>query len=457
MNDDEIRVLAPTGALGAGFDLDGFRRGVAAKPHVIACDAGSTDSGPHALGAGVPKLSVPAVRRDLWHLLDARAELGVPLIVGSCGTSGRDEGVDLLLGLVRTYAAERGQRLVVGLAYSSQDPSDLVRRLDDGQLRALPHAPDLTREILADSTVVAMMGVEPIESLLADGADVVLAGRASDTALFAAVPHRAGWDPGLVWHAAKTIECGAACAIPPSANSLLATIRRDHFDVTTLAENTRLTPVSVAAHTLYENADPFVVLEPSGALDTSAATYEAVDERTVRVRGSRFRPADGYTVKLEGARRVGFQTVVIGGVRDRVVIDRLPTLLPLAQEYFAAKIRDVFDGTVDPDTVDISYRLYGRGALLGDHEPMTMSPDEIGVLITVTAPDQQTAHDIATFVAHASSHLPIEEYEGLVTTIAYPFSPPEIDRGAVYEFTLNHVVTDVDPLDLFRLRLEEVS
>lgn len=42
----ELRILAPTGALGAGFDADAFRRGVEARPHVIACDAGSTDSGP---------------------------------------------------------------------------------------------------------------------------------------------------------------------------------------------------------------------------------------------------------------------------------------------------------------------------------------------------------------------------------------------------------------------------
>ena len=59
----EIRILAPTGALGAGFEPESLARGVAAKPHVIACDAGSTDSGPAALGSGIPKLSREAVTR----------------------------------------------------------------------------------------------------------------------------------------------------------------------------------------------------------------------------------------------------------------------------------------------------------------------------------------------------------------------------------------------------------
>jgi hypothetical protein len=70
---DEIRLLAPTGALGAGFSREALRAAVAGRPHAIACDAGSTDSGPAALGSGIPKLSDAAVGRDLAALLDAIA------------------------------------------------------------------------------------------------------------------------------------------------------------------------------------------------------------------------------------------------------------------------------------------------------------------------------------------------------------------------------------------------
>lgn len=452
----DMRILAPTGALGAGFDTDAFDRGVAARPHVIACDAGSTDSGPAALGSGTPKLSAQAVTRDLRLLLRARDTLQAPLIIGSCGTSGRDMGVDWVAGMARTIAAKEGLHFKLGLIYSDQSAERLEALYDAGRLRALPHAPAIDRDLFARSHTVAMMGVEPIQEALAAGCDVILTGRASDTALFAALPHMQGADPGLTWHMAKTVECGAACAIPPSANGLLVTLRDDHFDVTTLADDSRLTPRSVAAHTLYENADPFHIAEPSGTLDTTHATYEAVDERTVRVCGARYTEADDYTNKLEGAELVGYQSVIVGGVRDKVVIERLPELLPMAKKYFAAKILDVFDGRVDPDTIDINYRLYGAGAVLAGTEPSPLQPQELGVLITVTAPDQDTAHAISTFVAHASSHLPIPEYDGLVSTLAYPYSPPEMDRGPLYRFTLNHVATGVTPTELFRTSTEEV-
>ncbi|MFF8029867.1 acyclic terpene utilization AtuA family protein [Streptomyces sp. NPDC007896] len=452
----DLRILAPTGALGAGFDADALDRGIAARPHVIACDAGSTDSGPAALGSGTPKLSDQAVTRDLRLLLKARNTLQVPLIIGSCGTSGRDVGVDRVASLARAIAAKEGLHFKLGLIYSDQSAERLQSLYDQNLIHPLANAPVVERELFARSHTVAMMGVEPIQEALAAGCDVIFAGRASDTALFAALPHMNGADPGLTWHMAKTIECGAACAIPPSANGLLVTLRDDHFDVTSLAEGSRLTPRSVAAHTLYENADPFHIAEPSGTLDTSHATYDAVDEQTVRVRGARYVEAEGYTNKLEGAQLVGYQTVIIGGVRDKVVIGRLPELLPMAKKYFAAKILDVFDGRVDPDTVDIDYRLFGAGAVLAGTEPSPLQPQELGVLITVTAPDQATAHAISTFVAHASSHLPIPEYDGLVSTLAYPYSPPEMDRGPLYRFTLNHVATGITPTELFRTTTEEV-
>jgi len=36
-------------------------------------------------------------------------------------------------------------------------------------------------------------------------------------------------------------------------------------------------------------------------------------------------------------------------------------------------------------------------------------------------------------------------------TFAFPFSPAEIDRGAIYEFVLNHVMVLDDPMDAFIL------
>lgn len=454
----EIRILAPTGALGAGFRVESLERGVALRPHVIACDAGSTDSGPYYLGSGQPKLSREAVGRDLRLLLKARDTLGVPLIIGSCGTSGRDSGVDLVAELAREIAAQEGLTFKLALIYADQDPAYLTERYQQGRIRPLDPAPSIDADTLTSSHVVGMMGVEPIQRALSEGAEVVLAGRASDTALYAALPHAMGADPGLIWHAAKTIECGAACAIPPSADGLFVHLREDHFDVEPLDPGSRLTPHSVAAHTLYENANPYLITEPSGVLDTTDATYTALDERRVRVAGAVYRPSESYTIKLEGSRLVGHQTIAVGGIRDRVVIEQLPQLLPMAQKYFRAKISDIFAGRVNPDDIDIDYRLYGQDAVLGALDPeRDHRPHELGVLITVTAPTQEVAHAIATFVTHSSSHLPIPQYEGLASTIAFPFSPPETDRGPMYQFTLNHVAVPADPHEMFRTVHEEVA
>lgn len=454
----EIRVMAGNGCLGSGFKESSLERGVALKPHVIACDAGSTDSGPAALGSGKPKMSREACKRDLRLLLLARDRLGVPLIVGSCGTSGRDAGVDWMVEIAREIAIEDGLHFKLAAIKSDQDAAYLERRWNEGRIRALDPAPAIDASTWRDSRVVGMMGTEPIEAALRAGADVVLAGRASDSALFAVWPIMHGADPGLAWHAAKTLECGAACAVVPAADGMIATIRNDHFDIEPLDLEARCLPRGIAAHTLYENANPFLLTEPSGIIDTEHARYEAIDERSVRVRGSRFRPTGEYTIKLEGAQLAGYQTVVIGGIRDPHIIGELDVLLPRAKAYFDGRIRDLFKGALTPADYDIHYRLYGRDGVMGKSEPLrAQAVHEVGVLITITAPTQLYATKIASFVAHISAHLPVSAYEGLISSIAYPFSPPEIERGPTYRFSINHVLVPDDPQEMFRTEFTEVT
>jgi len=42
-------------------------------------------------------------------------------------------------------------------------------------------------------------------------------------------------------------------------------------------------------------------------------------------------------------------------------------------------------------------------------------------------------------------------------TFAFPFSPPEMPRGAIYEFCLNHVLQIDKPMDAFRLTVEDIT
>ncbi|MGY2235660.1 acyclic terpene utilization AtuA family protein [Pseudomonas gingeri] len=453
----EVRVLAPTGVIGAGFKASSLERGVSLRPHVIACDAGSTDSGPAALGSGKAKLSRDACKRDLRLLLLARQTLDVPLIIGSCGTSGRDIGVDWMADLALEIADEEGLHFKLALIYADQSPQVLKERLAQGKIQPLVPAPHLDDQVIDSSHIVAMMGAEPLSAALDTGANVILAGRASDSALYAVVPERMGADRGLTWHAAKTIECGAACCVTPAADGLMAYIRDDHFEIEPLDLEAQVTPLSVAAHTLYENSNPFLLTEPSGVVDTEHAVYYATSARTVRVSGSDFHHAPTYSLKLEGSQLVGYQTVVIGGIRDPKIFMALEALLPKAQVYFRARIAELYGSQLSPEDYDIDFRIYGRGAVMGPLEVETaVVPTEVGILITITAPSQELASKIAKFVSHVSAHLPVPGYEGLISTIAYPFSPPELERGATYRFSVNHVLLPENPLEMFRTKLLEV-
>ena len=59
------------------------------------------------------------------------------------------------------------------------------------------------------------------------------------------------------------------------------------------------------------------------------------------------------------------------------------------------------------------------------------------------------------FAWHTALHQPIPEYSGLVSNLAFPISPPAIAAGAVYEFSINHVMHVDKPGDTYTLTVEE--
>src|SRR6202022_2267862 len=107
----------------------------------------------------------------------------------------------------------------------------------------------------------------------------------------------------------------------------------DHITNRPYGDGLRCTPQSVAAHGLYENADPFLHRECSGTLDLTNATYEPIDNVTVRIRGTEFFSEPVYTVKLEGAELAGYQSIIIGGIRDPYVIRQLDSWLGSVRNY----------------------------------------------------------------------------------------------------------------------------
>ena len=103
-----VRVLIPSGALGLGYDKTALKRGIAAKPDIIAIDGGSTDSGPSYLGRGVSKYSRASTKVEWAGLIEARAKAGCPLVIGTAGTCGADSAVDWLVDITREILVETG-------------------------------------------------------------------------------------------------------------------------------------------------------------------------------------------------------------------------------------------------------------------------------------------------------------------------------------------------------------
>ncbi|MGP4096374.1 acyclic terpene utilization AtuA family protein [Nonomuraea sp. KM90] len=444
-----VRVLSPSGMLGAGWDHATIERGIALGADVISIDAGSTDSGPYYLGSATPKTTAKAVARDLRSLLTAASGAGIPVIVGSCGTSGTDSGVDWVAGIAAEVMAQEGLDLKVARIYSEQDATRLKEHLDAGRIHPLPPLGQLRAETLESCThIVGAMGHEPIVEALRAGAQVVLAGRATDTAVAAAYPLMKGLPAGPTWHAAKIVECGGQCTGNPRAGGVLATIDADGFTIEPLDPTVSCTPISVAAHMLYETANPFEMREPDGTLDVRDARYTAVDDRIVRVEGSRFHVADQYTIKLEGARITGYETMSFTAIRDPLILADIDAWADLMRTMIKRRVGQTLELADHEYAFDL--RLYGHNAVLGDLEPETGPPREVGVMLLVNAPDQATATAIAKVANPLMLHLPTPAMDYL-PSLAFASSPAEVERGAAYEFVLNHVVDCADPTSLFRI------
>ncbi|MFT7060517.1 MAG: hypothetical protein ACJASV_003039 [Pseudorhodobacter sp.] len=448
------RILIPSGVLCLGFDRAALARGVAAKPDLIAIDGGSTDSGPFSLGSGTSKYARSVTKSEWRELMLARAEAGVPLVIGTSGTCGADACVDWMYLITCELAAELGQNLRIARLYSGQPAARVTEALAQGRIRPLDPAPPISAAAIGEMTnIVALAGAEQIQAALATGADIIIAGRTTDTAIIAALPLARGDHAGGAWHGAKIGECGALCSTNPTSGVILVDFDTEGFTVEPLADGARCTPHSVSAHMLYENSDPFLLYEPGGHLDVTHSRYHALDDRRVRVTGSKWVPGP-YTVKLEGARLAGYQTTLIAILRDAHYVANAQAWADKLQGFLLELVQKRMG--LSPDSYSLDFRLMGQNAALGAMENRVGAPVEIGVLLIITAQDAETAAEIGKLSNPHLLHYPLTEDEEL-PTFAFPYSPAQSDRGALYEFALNHVMHLADPMAAFRIDVIEVS
>lgn len=303
---EEIKILSPCGILGYGFPKESFLRGIAREPDAIVVDAGSTDAGPHKLGAGCSIVSRMAMYQDLQMFVEHGVTRGIPVVIGSAGGAGADVHVQWTLEILEQVLANAGLRAKIAVVKADIPHEAVVSAIHEGRIAPMgTNIPELKENVVEKTgDIVAQMGHEPVIEALNTGADIVVCGRAYDPSTFAAVCIREGFDPGLSYHMGKVLECGALCAEPGTTKDcILGTMYRDHFQVESMNPERLCTTTTVAAHTFYEKENPCVLHGPGFVLDLTQCRFQQDRPGVVSVYGSRYEKAEKYYIKLEGAQK----------------------------------------------------------------------------------------------------------------------------------------------------------
>ena len=448
--------------IGAGFPDESLIAAEELEIDFIGADAGSIDVGPCQLGGTGQLFSDDLCRRDLRHVLKLARRKGVPLIIGSSGGAGTDEGVDRFATFVREIAAQEGLTpFRMACIHTEPDRERLKAQWRAGRVTPLPGLSFDYDEAAIDRSacIVSVIGPEPIQRALEEGADVVLAGRTTDAAIFAALPLMRGFSPAQAWHAGKVAECGGAIGKPARSDLLHVRMDADGFETQPLAPDAVCTVWSVAAHQLYENSDPFAFVEPPGTMDAGAATFTERPDGWVRIEGAAFQPAARYTRKLEGVEPAGFQSITMCAYNDPVLIDELEDWQAAMRAEIDRKIVRIYGEDASLARIDLQRYGDGQGALLFPWRPATenASARELFFLLSVNAPTQAMANSVCTLAWHTLIHFPPSGWKGSFVTAAWPFNPPVIDRGPVHRFNVNHVEQVDDPCEGLRFSVEDVG
>jgi hypothetical protein len=449
-----LRIVCPNGHLGfAPIKPGSFAIGCAAEPDLICADSGSCDVGPGPLGADISSSPRQWQVQDLEAMLLASRRLGVPMIIGSAGDTGSNSRVDLFVEIIRELARKhRLAKFRLGHFYSEITKDELRRRIVAGATVAgLDGRAALDLATLeATDRIVAVAGVHPYIKLLDAGADVIIGGRSSDCAIFAAPAIRRGFPPALAYFAGKILECASFCAEPYAAKeSVLGEITMDDFKITAMLPEQRCTIASVAGHAMYERANPFYEHFLGGHIDMRECHYEQYDERTVRITGPRYVPADELRVKLEGSGKIGERYVGIVGVRDPYTIAHIDEVIGWARRQAEEQL--------GPHGWELHYAVYGRDAILGEMEPLKASPaHELGIVVQAVAPTRELAEEACMIGSRQMFYARLPEVKGTAGGIAFLLDEV-MPASPAYRWTINHTLRLDDPLELFPTFITEAG
>lgn len=455
MSKKELRILCPNGHLGfSPTKEESFHLGAATRPDYYCSDSGSDDIGPAPLGADrSPSLKVWQ-KHDLELMLVAAREQGVPMIIGSAGDTGSNSRVDMFVEMIREIAKEHNMPpFKLAYFYSEVDKEVLKEKVSNGVLiEGLDSRDSLTIEEL-DKTerIVAVAGVHPYIKALDMGADVIIGGRSSDIAIFAAPAIREGFPENLSYYLGKVLECASFCAEPYGAKeSVLGTITHEDVKVTAMAPWQRCTVASVAGHAMYERSNPYYEYFAGGMLDMSECVYEQYDDNTTRITNPKYVPVNGkIRVKLEGSTKVGEMYIGIAGVRDPYTIKNIDKVLQLAREQVEERF--------GKEGYQLHYRVYGKNGVMGELEPIKeIKSHELGIVIQGIAPTKEMAEEVAMIGTRQIFYARLPEVKGTAGTAAFVVDEV-LPATPSFKWSLNHVIEVDDPMEFFDVKLVEIG
>ncbi|KAF9774189.1 hypothetical protein IL306_007865 [Fusarium sp. DS 682] len=457
------QIITPVGMLGYGFDealthYELARLVPAGIPTAIILDSGSTDSGPQKLALGSMSCPRSAYANDLAKLLRLVHTFRVPLIFGSAGGDGTDEHVDAIGGIIEEIAAEEENKEytfnTISL-FSNIDKTTILERLNQGRLTGCgPCVPPATEsEINASLRVVAQMGYEPFLDAMNANPDfnVIIGGRAYDPSPYVAYcvyqltrqtkdlsTEELHSRLGGFYHMGKILECGGQCSFPKSHGAVATVYENGLFDVRPTDPNSMCTPLSVAAHTLYENTRPDVLRGPGGSLHLQDSKYEQLEDgKSVRVSGSVYRSSeeDGkpYQLKLEAARMIGYRSMFMGSVKDHILVSQIDKLIARVKVYVDQQHPEM------KGQWNLDFHVYGKD------QHTSNGPGQLFIVAEALAPTQQLANSIASKARVGMIHAPYPGQKATAGNFGFGLGGlMEIELGPCAEFSLYHLM-DLEP------------
>src|SRR5205814_7831791 len=118
-----------------------------------------------------------------------------------------------------------------------------------------------------------------------------------------------------------------------------------------------------------------------------------------------------YTVKLEGAELAGYQSIVIGSVRDPYIIRQIDSWVERLRARVRARVAEV----LGDESYAFNVRVYGKNGTMGPLEPIAeVRGHELCLAMEATAATQEIASTMASMARPQGRHLPIPAARGLI-------------------------------------------